>query len=302
MEQQGFDDPADQNQAAADGDADMLDAQAAEQHDEQHHHAEDTDQQLSFQQDQQQQQHTGQHEADDYLGAQEQQQEQEEQHDQPQQQLHSADSAGLQQLEQQPSNEAGDAAADAEAGGAARRMSAANSDTAEDNLLSGLADDADDLSGAAKPSGAGAATGSGTPIAQGSAGANAVLPEGVKLGNSKFEQELAAALASGRPLNARQRRTLARAVSRAQGGDGAAGGAGRQAVSALDVNGTGSGGQGDEQQQPKVGPQWDEAGPASFDDCTICMQAAAVNRFVGCSTEHSKWLWDRCCASKHLAC
>lgn len=115
------------------------------------------------------------------------------------------------------------AGAGAGAGAGPARVSAANSDAAEDNLLSGLADD-DDFTDAPK------AAGVSTPDATAAAAAanNATnadleaLPESVKQGMNPFEQEAFKQQLAGKQLNARQRRSLLRLIARGQGVDAAA--------------------------------------------------------------------------------
>lgn len=164
--------------------------------------------------------------------------------DNEQQHLQATDSAGLQQLEEndqhnqheqqeQPNN----ATAAAEA--AARRISAAASEAAEDNLLSGLADDNDDDIILPKPA---AGTPSGTPTAaaaasgeDGGAGGDANKPV------TEYELNILNLRAANKPLNARQRRTLNRLLTRQQGQEAAA-------KLGLDVNSLLEA-QGEEQQQ-----------------------------------------------------
>lgn len=129
--------------------------------------------------------------------------------------------------EDQPGTDAAAAGAAAGAGAAGSagpaRISAANSDAAEDNLLSGLADD-DDFTDAPK------AAGVGTPDATAAAAAAAnatnadleALPESVKQGMNPFEQEAFKQQLAGKQLNARQRRSLLRLIARGQGVDAAA--------------------------------------------------------------------------------
>jgi hypothetical protein len=196
-------------------DADMADADTADK-EQQHEH--------EWQQAEQQQP-GDEHHGDKHQQHQEQQQEQ-------QDPLHATESDALLQLEEQNS---ADAAA-AVAGAGAARISTANSEAADDNLLSGLADD-DDMNDAPKAAG-------GTLTADAAANATnadlAALPESVKQQMTKYEHDAMAQKLAGKALNARQRRTLNRLIARGQGLDAAA-----AAKLGLDVNGT----DGDEQQQ-----------------------------------------------------
>jgi hypothetical protein len=122
-------------------------------------------------------------------------------------------------------------------------MSTANSDAADDKLLSGLADDADDLT---EPIKRASATPSGTPTAAAAAAAGGTDSGGEgQQGMTKYEHETLALKAAGRPLNARQRRTLTRLLARGMPVDAAA-------AKVLEANG---GSEGDGQQQQQQQPQ-----------------------------------------------
>lgn len=174
-----------------------------------------------------------------------QQQHEQQQHEQQQQPLRTAESDALQQLDEDGDQPSADAAAAAVPAGVAR-LSMANSEAAEDNLLSGLADDDDDSPAGAHKAADAAGTATDADLE--------ALPDSVKQSMTATEADAFAQQLAGKVLNARQRRTLNRLIARGQGLGPAA------ARLGLDANGTGEGGEQQQQQtqqhrQPKVRAQ-----------------------------------------------